>query len=351
MGYNSVENNVTRLTGNEKIVLRMLLQDGQIPDVDIANKLRVSSQAVNKIKRKLNNRKIIRGRRVNLDYGALGVNTFALALLETSPYRFEECLEDENVLRNSIGFYKVFKNDISHIGLFGFTNLEELDEYFDFLHSNYSDYVKVKHVYTFPIKGFFKHSPDDLFFQMIKEFGKEKSPVPMILDHCVKERDSVIFKRLNISEKNVLRLLLQNDRITCREIASRLGGDGLTTSGVNKIKKRLEEKGVIKNYSVKLNYEKLGINILSFIFVNKKKGCWDLEDGLFRGVSENPSVIGCYKLSHNSLSVLFCGFRDLRELESYCLELENQNEDLLSIQKIYIASPNGIIKNSLADVL
>jgi DNA-binding Lrp family transcriptional regulator len=350
MKSNPKENPAIRLTVNEKTVLKMLLQNGQTSDINIANKLKVSSQAVSKIKRKLRSKKIIDGQTIDLNYGALGVNVFALALLETSD--FEKCLEDESILNNSIGFYKVFKNDIDHIGLFGFNNLEELDNYFDFLHSHYFESIKVKHVYTFPMKSFFKHSSNDLFFQIIKELGKEKRPVPISLNqHRESNNENNNFKKINDTEKKVLKLLLQNDGITCRGIVSQLEGVDVTVSGVNKIKKRLEEKNIIKNYSVKLNYEGLGINILSFIFVNKKKGCWDLKEGLFNGASGNPSVIGCYKLNQNSLSVLFCGFRNLAELEYYCMELERQNRDLLNIEKIYIASPKGIIKNSMTDIL
>lgn len=350
MTYNLAGSSVTKLTVNEKIVLKMLLQNGRISDVDVANKLRVSSQAVSKIKRKLRSRKIIEGNTIHLDYGALGINTFALVLFEISPFDIKKCLEDDNVLKNSIGFYKVFKNDISHIGLFGFNNLEELDKYFDFLHSKYFDFIRVKHVYTFPTKNFFKHSHKELFSQIIKEFGKEKSPVPMTLKYHPEDRNSSNSKKLTISEKRVLRLLLQNENITCKGIVSRLKGKKMTVSAVNKIKNRLEEKGFIKNYSVKLNHRRLGINILSFIFINRKKECRDIEDGLFIGANMDPNVIGCYKLNQNSLSVLFCGFRNLEELEHYCQELENQNKNLLNIEKIYITSPNGIIKNSVTDI-
>jgi DNA-binding Lrp family transcriptional regulator len=347
----SVSGLVSKLTVNEKIVLKMLLQNSRVPDIEIAKKIRVSSQAVSKIRRKLRNMKVIERDMIHLDYGALGINTFALVLFDIVSSGANKFVRDEDALKNSLGFYKVIKNDISHIGLFGFNSLEEADDYFDFLHSKYFDVVKVKHVYTFPMKSFFKHSTRDLFTQIIKEFGKEQRPVPMALSYHEVEDDGSKLKKLNANEKKVLKLLLQNDKVTCREIVSQLEEKDLTTSAVNKIKKRLEEKGAIKSYSVKLNHERLGVNVLSFIFVANKKACWDLKDGLFKGACDDPNVIGCYKLNQESLSVLFCGFRDVTGLDHYCHALESKNKDLLSIEKVYIVPPKGIIKNSTMEIL
>ena len=85
-----------KLTNNEKVVLRMLLGDGRISDVDIASKLKVSSQAVSKIRKKLKGRRVIDGHVMNLNYGALGMDAFALALFDTSD--LENYLEDDNIL-------------------------------------------------------------------------------------------------------------------------------------------------------------------------------------------------------------------------------------------------------------
>ena len=348
--FNSSQNGNLRLTGNEKTVLKILLKNSRASDIEIAQKLKISSQAVSKIRTKLRNKKIIRDYVVNLDYSKLGINTFAFVLLEIPSHSIKKCLENKKVLKNSMGLYKVFKNDISHIGLFGFKNLEELDEYFDFINSKCSDYIKIKNVYTFPGKGLFKHSLDNLFFLIVEELGKEKYPVPKFFDYHLDKREKIKFEKLSMNEKEILKFLIKDCKISCNKIASELGDSSITVSAINKIRKRLQEKGVIKNYSILLDYEKLGINIFSFIFVNKKKEFWDFKDGFSKWASDSPNVIGCYKLNQNSLNVLFCGFRNLDELENYCSALESQNNGLLGIDKIYITSPKGIIKDFPSDL-
>jgi len=61
-------------------------------------------------------------------------------------------------------------------------------------------------------------------------------------------------------------------------------------------------------------------------------------------------VVGCYKLNENSLSVLFCAFRSLKELENYFDHLQSKNRNLLELEKIYIISSNGVIKDSSSDL-
>jgi len=347
---NFSEKGITRLTGNEKTVLKILIKDSRTADIEIGNKLKISSQAVSKIKRKLKQLNLIKGYVTDLDYSKLGINTFALVLLEISPFSFEKHQGDKSILKNAIGFYRVFKNDITHIALFGFRNLEELDKYFDSLHSKYSEHIKIKNVYTFPVQGLLKHSFDGLFFLLVREFGKEKFPVPSSVDYHLEEKKKNETEKLSSNERNVLKSLIKDSKISCQRIASELDNSNITISGINKIKKRLEDRKIIRNYSIHLDYEKLGVNVLSFFFINKKKDCWDLKDGLCKWAIENPNVIGCYKLNENSLSVLFCAFRSLKELENYFNHLQSQNRDILELEKVYIISSNGVIKDSPSDL-
>jgi len=343
------EKRVTRLTGNERTVLRFLLRNGRISDVEIGEKLKITSQAVSKIRRKLKEMGIIKDYCIELDHSSLGINTFALVMLEISPIGI---VEEINKLMsgNLIGFYKICKNDITHIALFAFRNLDELDEYFNSLHFEHSEYVKIRNIYVFPINGLLKHSSSKLFCSILNEFGKENMPMPPILTYHLKEKSKNNVVKLSTNEKNILKSLIKDCRTSYARITSGLNNLSITGGGVRKIVMRLENKGVINGFSVNLSYEKLGISIFAFIFLKKQSNYWKLKDGLCKLADKSYNVIGCYRLNEDCLHVLFCGFRSLEELENYYHQLQFKNKGLLEIDKIYLASNSGIMRNSPLDL-
>ncbi len=69
-----------KLTRNEKGVLKLLLENGRIADVDMASKLKISTQAVGKIRRKLEEKNVITGYTCNLNLEKLGLNVLTLTL-------------------------------------------------------------------------------------------------------------------------------------------------------------------------------------------------------------------------------------------------------------------------------
>ena len=65
------------LTKNEKKVLKLLIDDAKLSDTSIANKLKISSQAIGRIRKKLEE-DIIKGYTVELDLKMLGLNTVSV---------------------------------------------------------------------------------------------------------------------------------------------------------------------------------------------------------------------------------------------------------------------------------
>jgi len=325
--------------------LKLLLKNGRISDVEIGEKLKITSQAVSKIRRKLKDIGIIKDYCVELDPSSLGITTFALVMLDISPIGI---VEEINKLMsgNLIGFYKICKSDITHIALFAFKNLDELDEYFNSLHFEHSEYVKIKHLYVFPINGLLKNSPSQLFCSILNEFGKENMPMPPPLTHHLRENNKHKVVKFSTNEKNILKSLVKDCRTSYSKITSGLNNLSITGGGARKIVMKLEKKGVINGFSVNLSYEKLGIPIFAFIFLKKQPSYWKLKDGLCKLADKSYNVIGCYRLNEDCLHVLLCGFRSFEELENYYHQLQFKNKDLLEIDKIYLASNRGMIRNS-----
>ena len=67
--------NGLKLTRNEKKTLKILMGNSRATDSEIAIKLKITSQAVGKIRRKLEG-SVIRSYSLNLDYAKLGIHTF-----------------------------------------------------------------------------------------------------------------------------------------------------------------------------------------------------------------------------------------------------------------------------------
>lgn len=335
-----------KLSKNEKKTLKLLLENSRVTDTEIGNQLNITSQAVHKIKEKLSHRKVIKNYVTEINYSHLGVHIFAIAMVRILPKGRNTKFMNKLLSSNVINLYNVVNNSNTHIMNCGFTSMEELWAFFDKLHSEYSDYIKITKVYTFPHSGFIKNSPIDLFKLLVEESGSDVKMSHLDVEFHYDERKPPRLVDLNDNEKNVLKLLVKDAAMSCCKIADSMPQGTLTHSGVNKIKKKLEMNEIISRYSINLDYEKLGIGVFAFIFLKKKSNYWKLKDGLSNWALSNPNVIGCYKLNEDSLHILQCGFRNLDELKEYCDFLEVENKELFEIDNVYISSLNGVIRNT-----
>jgi len=167
-----------KLTDNDKKTLRILLNDARTSDAEIARQLKVTTQAARKIRQKLENEKIIRRYAAILDYEKLGVHAFAVAMMRSTPEAIEkfglDVIQKTSKDPSIISFFRIPRGDITHIALFGFRDLTELDNYFHILQTKFARYVEIRRIYVFSNKSFLKQSAMGLFEKIIEEFGKDK---------------------------------------------------------------------------------------------------------------------------------------------------------------------------------
>jgi Lrp/AsnC family leucine-responsive transcriptional regulator len=69
---------------------------------------------------------------------------------------------------------------------------------------------------------------------------------------------------INEIDKQILMILQQNARTSNAELARQVG---LVPSAVLERVRKLEERGIIEGYSVRLNARKLGLGLVAFVFV------------------------------------------------------------------------------------
>lgn len=139
-----------KLTKNEKKVLSILTENARITDSEISSKIKISPQGVSKIRKKLENNFIHEYRTV-VDYEKIGINVFAIIQMKVLN---KKILNNKNI----IGAFEVNEANITHILIFGFASLEQLDEY----KIKIAKDAEIQKINIVSKKGFLKHSPAEL---------------------------------------------------------------------------------------------------------------------------------------------------------------------------------------------
>lgn len=165
-----------KLTKNEKKMLKLMLDDARISDSAIAKKLNISSQAVGRLRRKLE-ATVVDSYTLNLNYSRLGINVFAIALAKVTDIGLAKGVERiEDILLKTPHIIQIFRlphGSYTHALIYGFRDIGELD---DFFHSpqqkkELHNYIENKELFMFSHSSLMKNNPNLLFHKIIDEMG------------------------------------------------------------------------------------------------------------------------------------------------------------------------------------
>jgi len=109
----------------------------------------------------------------------------------------------------------------------------------------------------------------------------------------------------------ILRELLSNARLSCRQIAKRVG---VTTGTVLSRMRRMEREGIIRGYSAILDHEKLGyeLTVVTEVVVSKGR-LIEME----REIAQHPSVCSVYDVTGQTDAIIIAKFKNRRELSNF----------------------------------
>jgi len=112
-------------------------------------------------------------------------------------------------------------------------------------------------------------------------------------------------------DRRILALLLEDGRVSCREIARELG---ISTSTASKRLKRLESSGLIRGYTALLDHEKLGYEITVITAVTVSGGrLIEVE----REIAKLPGVCAVYDVTGPVDVMVVAKFRSRRDLSKF----------------------------------
>lgn len=151
------------LTKNEKIVLQLILENSRLNDTSIAEKLGITSQAVGRIRKDLEEENIIESYKTKLNSGKLGIDVFALIRLSILKESKKKEIEEEIInLKNTITLIKTMDGDLNYTSIMGFSSFEEMEAFVN-QETQLRKNIAIKEVIPYSQKNVLKNSPNDLF--------------------------------------------------------------------------------------------------------------------------------------------------------------------------------------------
>jgi DNA-binding Lrp family transcriptional regulator len=155
-----------KLTINEKKIIIAILEEPDVSNKILAQKLGISTQAVGKIKTNLKNKKLIDRHEIILDYNTTGINCFVLTLVKIMPIAFKKYKKEIKEIfsnPNIVTLINIPQTRITNIILFGFRNVNEYSDYFRLVQSKLPGFIEIKESYVFSNDSILKNSSTDLF--------------------------------------------------------------------------------------------------------------------------------------------------------------------------------------------
>jgi len=153
--------NIPKLTKNEQKVLKRIIDQAKVPDLEIAKKMGLSQQAIFKIRHKLERLGVIKGYMPIIDFKKIGIEALVVLGIKFNSMVWEKYSEEQvsekiQKIPQVITAYRIPESRISHLLVVGFRNIEEKDRYLMRLQSKYSKEIEMVHVYPFSVDRIIK---------------------------------------------------------------------------------------------------------------------------------------------------------------------------------------------------
>ncbi len=118
------------------------------------------------------------------------------------------------------------------------------------------------------------------------------------------------------TDKKILRILLEDSRLSYRQIAKRI--DVSVATVMNRIN-NLEKNKIIKNYTTIVDYEKIGYDIEVIFEVRIAKGrLFEVEEK----IAGHPNVFAVYDITGDFDAAILARFQSRRQMDAFLKKLQ-----------------------------
>lgn len=121
---------------------------------------------------------------------------------------------------------------------------------------------------------------------------------------------------LENTDKKILNVIIENSRLSLRQIAKKIG---VSVATVMHHLKKLEKEKVIEKYSSKIDYEKIGYDIEVLIEMRISKGrLFDVE----KKIAAHPNVFAIYDITGAFDAAILARFENRRQMDNFLKKIQ-----------------------------
>ena len=155
-----------------------------------------------------------------------------------------------------------------------------------------------------------------------------------------KENSPTVAVSLDKKDMAILKLLQENARVTVKEISEKIH---LSTTPVHERIKRMEERGVIKQYVTLVDQNKIDLNLMVICYVSLKEHSKTAGVKFIKMVNELNEVIECYSISGEFDFMLKVVCKDMNAYYDFHVNKLSQQENMGNVQSVFVM---GVIKET-----
>jgi DNA-binding Lrp family transcriptional regulator len=130
------------------------------------------------------------------------------------------------------------------------------------------------------------------------------------------KNEQMLTKNLDFKDINILNTLLENARLSAREIAKKTRMSVVTV--LNRMK-RLEKNGVINSYTTSIDYEKIGYDVQAIIELRISKGkLFEMEEK----IATHKNVFAIYDVTGDVDAIVIAKFKNRISLDRFLKKIQ-----------------------------
>lgn len=139
--------------------------------------------------------------------------------------------------------------------------------------------------------------------------------------------------KLDEKDTEILRALLNNARLTNKELASKVH---LSTTPTYERVKRLERLGFIKQYATILDAQKLNKGFAVFCSVKLRRLNSDHANAFTDMIKQIPEVTECYNISGSFDYLLRIQSPDMKYYQQFLLNVIGRHENIATLESTFV---------------